>query len=432
MSATTVLGPTLGPRTAAPRAPGWQLPSAEVEATVAALAGALRAREDELAERLAQAIAESDSVYRVQMRVGSEELLRACRDNLREVLGDLAHLGDRRAPTRAFAIATGRRRAQQGIPLENVLHAYRLGGRIIWEAILEESIGRRGEIADQLAQGAVVVWEGIDLYSSAVVDAYRRAEAEIRSRDQSRRHDLLHSLLSGTVAAGEVDFAAEALGLPQPGALRVAVADPRSGSPAHMAQLLRAADIPSEWAFLHGQLVGLIASPPGSAAVAEQLSRAPGVRAGLSPTLDSLLSAPLGHRQAELALRAIPAGESRVMELDSDLPLVLLAAAPDLAERLARQALGPLLTLRPPEGRVLLHTLGTYLEQGGSVARTAATLPCHRNTVCNRLTRVEQLTGLSVADPAQLTRLDLALRAIRLLGLEGPSAPAGRRGWGRC
>ncbi|MDA8393751.1 MAG: helix-turn-helix domain-containing protein [Candidatus Dormibacteraeota bacterium] len=390
------------------------MPSTAVEEAVASLAAALEPRASELAERLARTIWADDDGYRLRGWVSAEELLLACQENLEEVLRDLARLPRGGAVARSSSLSTGRQRALQGVPLENLLHAYRLGGRIIWEALLEESQGRWPEL---LAQGAVVVWEGIDLYSSAVADAYRRAESEIRGRDQARRHDLLHSMLIGTVPAGELDLAQESLGLPAGSPLVLVVADPLSISAPEASTLMRAVGLASEWALLQGHLVGLVAAR-ASRQVADHLRRARGARAGLSPRFTGPGGAPRAYRQAELALRSIPGGAPRVVELDEDLPLVILAASPELSDRLARRWLAPVLALPEGEGRSLLRTVRAYLQHEGSVAATATFLPCHRNTVRNRLRRMEQLTGLDPQAPRHGADLALALRASQLLGLE--------------
>jgi DNA-binding PucR family transcriptional regulator len=47
--------------------------------------------------------------------------------------------------------------------------------------------------------------------------------------------------------------------------------------------------------------------------------------------------------------------------------------------------------------------------------RAAGQLYCHRNTVFNRIRRIEQLTGRSLARPLDIVELTLALDAVRLL-----------------
>jgi DNA-binding PucR family transcriptional regulator len=66
------------------------------------------------------------------------------------------------------------------------------------------------------------------------------------------------------------------------------------------------------------------------------------------------------------------------------------------------------------ERQQLLETLDMWLVAGGSVRRTAELVHCHRNTVLNRMHRIQQITGRDLTDAAHQVELDLALRAIRL------------------
>lgn len=75
--------------------------------------------------------------------------------------------------------------------------------------------------------------------------------------------------------------------------------------------------------------------------------------------------------------------------------------------------------------RLLLTTLGTWLACQGSTTFAAQRLYCHRNTVSNRLRRVEQLTGRSLSDPRQLVELALAHAAV-VQRTPAPQAPRGR------
>jgi DNA-binding PucR family transcriptional regulator len=67
------------------------------------------------------------------------------------------------------------------------------------------------------------------------------------------------------------------------------------------------------------------------------------------------------------------------------------------------------------ERRLLLDTLNSWLATGGSINQTANAVHCHRNTVINRLRRIESTTGLDLADTAAHLELSLALRASWLL-----------------
>nr|WP_256341855.1 helix-turn-helix domain-containing protein [Streptomyces sp. MW-W600-10] len=131
------------------------------------------------------------------------------------------------------------------------------------------------------------------------------------------------------------------------------------------------------------------------------------------------------HRLAGTALLTCEPGSREIVRLDERLPAALLVSRPELSTRLLAEVFGPLLTLVPAERSLLVETLEAWLECGGSVARAAARLGCHRNTVFNRLRRLERLTARSLSRPRELVDLVLALDVLRL-----SSAPAGPGGGG--
>lgn len=61
----------------------------------------------------------------------------------------------------------------------------------------------------------------------------------------------------------------------------------------------------------------------------------------------------------------------------------------------------------------MLRTLETYLELGLDRRATAAALHIHPNTVDYRIRRIDRLTGLSPARPADLQHISAALVARR-------------------
>ncbi|WP_424533969.1 PucR family transcriptional regulator [Sphaerisporangium viridialbum] len=92
-----------------------------------------------------------------------------------------------------------------------------------------------------------------------------------------------------------------------------------------------------------------------------------------------------------------------------------MVCEPELSGRLTTEVLGTLLALDQADRDVLLATLSAWLRCEGSAARAAGRLYCHRNTVFNRIRRVERLTGRSVSRPRDIVELALALEAVRLL-----------------
>ncbi|MFD6415668.1 helix-turn-helix domain-containing protein [Streptomyces sp. NPDC060194] len=97
-----------------------------------------------------------------------------------------------------------------------------------------------------------------------------------------------------------------------------------------------------------------------------------------------------------------------------DVLAALVAGRPEAASRLVAEVLGPLRALPEAECALLLATLDAWLSADGSAAGAAARLGCHRNTVANRLRRLERATARSVTRPRDLAELTLALAALRL------------------
>ncbi len=58
------------------------------------------------------------------------------------------------------------------------------------------------------------------------------------------------------------------------------------------------------------------------------------------------------------------------------------------------------------------RTLAAYLDAESSVAETAAVLGVHRNTVADRIDRVQRLLGVDLGDPETRLALHLATRAL--------------------
>lgn len=369
---------------------------------------------DELTDRLVTVILDEDPSYSGPGRTPREDLHRSCHDNLLRILQWLT--GTTAAGSDPFDAprATGRRRAEQGMPLESVLHAYRLGYRIIWEGLVQQARGADG--IDGLVDAATEVWILVDEFSSAVADAYRETEAEFARRDDRRRDALVDALLEGrgsdrTLAAD----AAAALDLPEHGRFVVVVVAGEDAART-TGTALRRAGLRVAWRTRTDRDVGLVAlgrSAPSD--VVDALERVGGLRAGVSPAVDGLADVDVAHRLAETALRALPAGEPVVAELDARLPGALLVTAPDLSARLVQRALGGVLQLEADERDLLLDTLRTWLATGGSAGQTAARLYCHRNTVLNRLRRLEALTSRSLERVDHLVEWSLALLALDVL-----------------
>ena len=187
--AVPALLPVPGPRRLRPAPPG-----------VVVLGRAVLAGLDELTDRLVDVIVEQDPAYTGAGRTPRDDLHRSCHDNLHRILQWLTGTTEPGVDPFDAPRATGQRRAVQGMPLESVLHAYRLGGRIIWEGLVEQAREHGG--VDGLVEAATEVWMIIDEFSSTVADSYRETEAEFARRDDRRRDALIDALLEAGRTAG--------------------------------------------------------------------------------------------------------------------------------------------------------------------------------------------------------------------------------------
>lgn len=83
----------------------------------------------------------------------------------------------------------------------------------------------------------------------------------------------------------------------------------------------------------------------------------------------------------------------------------------ETAREAVRVQLAPLERLGSPKSDIAIRTLQTYLDQQGSIGRTARALHLHRNAVSYRLQRIFELLDVDASDPDQRLAIQLACRA---------------------
>ncbi|MFE0651457.1 PucR family transcriptional regulator [Streptomyces sp. NPDC059534] len=413
------------------------------------LATAILADVDRLTDRAVDDIRAHSGTYASGAPVTREDLWEICRDNLLRALEDFGGLEATGGDFEWAARETGRRRADQGVPLDTVLQAYRRGGRVLWQVMAEHLRVRAGRGVDSrdieldMASG---VWETIDRYSVAMADAYRIAQLELQSRQDTRRVALFEALLDGRADDPAVaSAAAAALGVPAVDRYVVVVAAQDPAAPPHLAPVLEAHGLWSFWRPRSGRYAGIVRLPrrvtppgrsatgPGGAADAAAhhllaaLRERTGATAGVSPEFERLSQAGRALRLAEQTLRTLRAGSGEVAGFDARLAEVLLSGRTDIAERIVTVHLGPVLATGG-ERAALLTTLRAWLDHGCSASRAAEELYCHRNTVLNRIGRIAELTGRSSESGEARLGWALALRALPYAGrAAAPEPAAGQR-----
>ncbi|GGR98274.1 PucR family transcriptional regulator [Streptomyces aureoverticillatus] len=320
-----------------------------------------------------------------------------------------------------YARESGRRRAGQGLPLDLLVHSYRNAGYLVWDALLEGASGGDPERLAALMRSATLVWSAVDAQAVTASDAYRETELELRRRTDERAQALLDALLEGQSEPGLAARAAAGLDLPERGPYAVVVlrVERRGGRDAPHRRV-QEAGFRFVWRMRTDCEVGVVAlgaeaGLDGLVALLDRLGVGAGSGAGgISPVVGGLAELGQARRLAELALRTCPADTGGVVRFDRRMPTALVVGQPELAGRLVADVFGALLALEPGDRAVLLDTLDAWLDCEGSAGRAAGRLYCHRNTVFNRLRRLEQLTSRSLARPRDLIEMTLALDAYRL------------------
>lgn len=374
------------------------------------LARAVLAGLDDFARRLAERILRSEQAYAESPLLSTEQLYRSCRDNAEAMLTALTGSP---LPRLDAARAAGRVKAEQGVSLAALLHAYRLGGRMIWEELMARSDGHRtGELLDMAAQ----VWAIVDVYSDAAAEGYRETADTRAWEDAQARTRLVRALFTDHAAnPGAVADAVRALRIPDCGCFVVVSSEEPDCAPAPDATQvqLRSAGVESVWDTDGVGRIGLLWAPdPGVLDRGLERFAACG-RIGASTLFERPAGITTALEQARLAWRCGTAGVTRYDQVPVPLLLVRRPADGRVA---AEQILGAVLALPAEERTSLLSTLDAWFRCGGSTAAAASELHYHRNTVLYRLRRIRELTGRDFADPVQAAELYVGLRGHQLVG----------------
>ncbi|MFC8867526.1 PucR family transcriptional regulator [Streptomyces sp. NPDC057148] len=376
----------------------------------------------DLTDRLIALLREQEPAYRAAVTKDPTATWQEVHRSLRHSVASLLDPRGSRDAAHRCTWRIGATRAEQGLPLDALLHAFRLGGSLVWQRLVEETSRTAPEDVRLLVHVAADVWNFVDEHCTLVADAYRQTEWRIGRLRENRARLLAAGLLDGTSRIADLPEAAQALGLPEHG--RYVVVAVTGAHPAR-SDAARAAVPPGSRVHWHagadvdygivlagaGDEEGFLepSSPAGGA-----YAPVHGVRIGIGSAVDGLASVGDARRFADTALEICPRAGGTV-RLAEHLPAALVASSPLLGGALAERVLGPLLRLEPADREVLLDTLTTWLDCDGSAQRAGERLYCHRNTVLNRLRRCEQLTGRSLARPADVVEISLALTARRVL-----------------
>jgi hypothetical protein len=395
---------------------------------VKAVIDAFLRRMDEVVERCFAAILQVVPSYERAGEPLQSDLREAVRDNVQLLSRVIAQGREVSRDELDVIERVGVRRAEAGIPLDDVLHAYRTVSRVCWDFVSDEcrNVPSEGQLDAAIALAEAVL-RYTDQISTAVAEAYARAQRSIIREQEGARREFLSDVLYGTDVSPE-DILRRAhsfgydLSLSYVALVGLGPKDNHNeaivASAAANAALNAAADpivlqkgehtvalLPAD-AYADPEIVPekLLAELGG------------GWRFGIGgpePSIEGIRRAYLEAREAlEIGL-ALGQPEA-IFRFDDLLLYHFLRSEPALVDRFVELMLGPLIEYDDRRKGELVKTLGAYFDADGSVKAAGEALFAHPHTVTYRLKQVEKLTGWSLRDPEDKLRLQLALRAHRL------------------
>lgn len=319
------------------------------------------------------------------------------------------------------------RRAEEGVPLDAVLHAYHVGIGMASKELFADA--GPDDIADvRIVTGMIL--DFLRRLTIAVSAAYLEERQIMESQENSGRRSLMAALVAGE----DLDAVVGRTGLrlaPNYLALSLAIgenADERglgvSGTVAGRRKLRR---LQAELDRITGEpaltvidsgggtaLVPCSASPPDwehLRAAVDRISRVLGVELRVGGVIATPAEVPAAVEQTAEIVRLVErSGRAPGLYRLADVLLDYQLSRPSPARRELARLLAPL--SGKPE---LMQTLEAYVAGGLNRRATATALAVHANTVDYRMRRVFELTGLNPADPADLPRIGAALVALRSL-----------------
>jgi hypothetical protein len=336
-------------------------------------------------------------------RLPSGTLEHAVRGNVGRALDALREVREPTADELERAADVGRERAEQGLPVEAVLHAYRISVGAVWSRFGEVAREHGADVPSVLAFSETL-WRWADAVMDVVATAHREVELEQAREEQQRRDAFVVALLTGgtdpTTLAADLrahGLDAERRYVPfrarcaQPGGVKRRTALDLAGPDGLVTTLDHDA-------------VGIAADRPDGAA---------GVTVGVGTAVEPAGLSGSFVAASRALTTALAFGQEGVFDL-ADLSVRPAILADDvLGDAFVARYLDPLGSL----GRLgadLETTLRAWFDTGMRTDETARVLHLHPNTLRHRMKRFEDATGADLHRAADLVELWWALERRRL------------------
>ena len=391
-------------------------------------------RIDALAREMVETFVRDVPIYRRLPREQLQgEILEISRRNLRTFFRCLREERQPSDEELAEPRASAARRAEERVPLDSVLTAYHIGGRVGWRALAEEAKPHEREQLDGIGDGVMAYIQHV---TGAVASAYMEEQQHIYGEQRDARRTLTEALLAGP-REGDIGWPpvtqARRAGVRLADgymvlAVRIAPTEDEQseGVSAAVAGRRKVRRVQASLDRLAGEPVlsllesdgGSVLFPVGEDAAAEAVRDVDGLLMEMSAAAGAAVLAGVAWGRGAEGV-SVAASEARdVLNLASrlhhpagayrldDVLLEYAVTHPaDTAGRLVR-VLAPIAE-RPD----LLETLQQWFAADFDRRSAATALNVHPNTLDYRLRRVAELTGLDPGSARGLQMLGAALTA---------------------
>jgi hypothetical protein len=365
----------------------------ETPAELAAVGDAMEERAQELTERQLLAL----MAFPAYARVPSSALRASARRNVLRVAAVLRGSEDLPPEAEEHERISGRARALQGIPAEDVVGAYRAVMSVLREEFLDQS-ARLGVPVSAILLGTRALWDLTDRFSTELVAARHQIDVEFARRDERQRLAFLQRLLTGALLGSEVVVGGGAYGLASDSEYWVSRGRPaatdRQDHRNSLARRLEGSGAGRPFHPLVGSIDGDVVAVT---ATRPSVNDDAGVLAVAGPAVPAALPHAFAEatRLLNVALRYHRTG---LVDGTSLSVRIAVVQESELSEALYARYVSPVLTAMGSMADIVLASVRTYLAHRRHVGDTAAAMSVHTNTVRYRLARYEEITGADLGD----------------------------------
>lgn len=319
------------------------------------------------------------------------------------------------------------RRSRQGVPVQALLHAYRLWGHTVWQEVMRTDEVRRNPQAGLVMAGRIMAH--VDVVSSAVAQAYLEAATGVIQDQELAQRELLEQLIAGDGIGERTENMLKRFGInPQTRILVILVRHRQLARHTHneLSENVRYVRAHLAPRGVRAPLIGLrdeeivVVAPLGSRELVDVRTSAnalavdlPEFTVGLSRLHDTLAGVTTGYEEAQDAIRSARSctRHPRAYAFADALLHHVLQSSAYRAE-IHEETILPLQRYDRQHNTELVETLRAFVDARFNLSQTATEVHIQPNTVRYRLKRIRQITGRNPGSADDLILLALGIRLL--------------------